>query len=56
MPKILEKLLRAGEGRVLKKLEGIAAQVNVLEEDFAKLSDAELRAETDTFRSRLAAG
>ena len=56
MPKILEKLLRAGEGRVLKKLEGIAAQVNVLEEDFAKLSDAELKAETDVFRSRLEAG
>ena len=56
MPKILEKLLRAGEGRVVKKLEGIAAQVNVLEEDYERLSDAELRAETDTFRSRLAAG
>ncbi|NNM46321.1 preprotein translocase subunit SecA [Knoellia koreensis] len=56
MPKIVEKLLRAGEGRVLKKLEGIAAQVNSIEEDFEKLSDAELRAETDSFRKRLADG
>ncbi|MGV1007423.1 MAG: preprotein translocase subunit SecA [Dermatophilaceae bacterium] len=56
MAKVFEKLLRAGEGRVLKRLEGIAAQVNVLEEDFEKLSDAELRAETDIFRSRLADG
>ena len=50
MPKIFEKLLRAGEGRILKKLEGIAAQVNALEEDFEKLTDEELRNETDVFR------
>jgi preprotein translocase subunit SecA len=54
--KIVEKLLRAGEGRIIKKLHGIAAQVNAIEEDFEKLTDAELRAETDVFRERLAAG
>jgi preprotein translocase subunit SecA len=54
--KIVEKLLRAGEGRILKKLHGIAAQVNSIEEDFATLTDAELRAETDVFRKRLADG
>jgi preprotein translocase subunit SecA len=54
--KIVEKLLRAGEGRILKKLQGIAAQVNAIEEDFEKLTDAELRAETDVFRKRLADG
>ena len=42
MVKVFEKLLRAGEGRVVKRLEGIARQVNVLEEDFEKLTDAEL--------------
>ncbi len=56
MPKILERLLRAGEGRVLKKLQGIAAQVNAIEEDFEKLTDEELRAETDVFRKRLQEG
>ncbi|KRF24195.1 preprotein translocase subunit SecA [Phycicoccus sp. Soil803] len=56
MSKIVEKLLRAGEGRILKKLHGIAAQVNAIEEDFAALTDAELRAETDVFRKRLADG
>ena len=56
MSKIVEKLLRAGEGRILKKLHGIAAQVNSIEEDLAKLTDAELRAETDVFRKRLADG
>jgi preprotein translocase subunit SecA len=54
--KIVEKLLRAGEGRILKKLQGLAAQVNALEEDFAKLTDAELREETERFRTRLAEG
>ncbi len=56
MPKVFERLLRAGEGRVIKRLEGIAAQVNAVEEDFEALTDAELRAETDTFRARLADG
>jgi preprotein translocase subunit SecA len=54
--KIVEKLLRAGEGRTLKRLEGLAGQVNTLEEDFVRLTDAELREETDKFRSRLADG
>ena len=40
----------------LKKLQGIAAQVNAIEEDFEKLTDDELRAETDVFRKRLAGG
>src|SRR3954447_23125219 len=54
--KIVEKLLRAGEGRTLKRLEGLASQVNALEEDFVRLTDAELREETDKFRARIADG
>ena len=56
MPKFMEKLLRAGEGRVVKRLESIAAQVNAIEEDFEKLTDAELREETAKFKARLADG
>ncbi|MEP6854268.1 MAG: preprotein translocase subunit SecA, partial [Pedococcus sp.] len=56
MSKIVERLLRAGEGRIVKKLHGIAAQVNSIEEDLTKLSDTELRAETEVFRKRLADG
>ncbi|MFN8077220.1 MAG: preprotein translocase subunit SecA [Kineosporiaceae bacterium] len=56
MVKIVEKLLRAGEGRTVKRLHGLAMQVNALEEDFRKLSDAELREETDRFRARHADG
>ena len=53
---VIEKLLRAGEGRTLKKLQGIAKQVNALEADFEKLTDEELREETPNFRKRLEAG
>ena len=56
MPKIVDRILRAGEGRVVKRLEGIANQVNAIEEDFEKLTDAELRRETDVFRARIADG
>jgi len=53
---IIDKLLRVGEGRVLKKMEVIAKQVNAIEEDFEKLTDEELRGETDVFRKRLLDG
>jgi preprotein translocase subunit SecA len=56
VPAILEKVLRLGEGRIVKKLSGIAQQVNALEDSFVALSDAELREETDRFRARLADG
>ncbi|MHB8185038.1 MAG: preprotein translocase subunit SecA [Dermatophilaceae bacterium] len=49
-------MLRAGEGRILKKLHGISLQVNAIEEDFEKLTDDELRDETAIFRQRLADG
>ena len=56
MPAVFEKILRIGEGRILRKLSGIADQVNALEDSFASLSDAELREETDRFKERLQAG
>ncbi|MDP9825378.1 preprotein translocase subunit SecA [Kineosporia succinea] len=54
--KIVEKLLRAGEGRTLKRLQNQAAQVNALEDDFVRLSDTELREETERFKARFADG
>ncbi len=56
MPVIIDSVLRAGEGKLLRKLKRIAAQVNSIEEDFAALSDAELRAMTDELRQRHADG
>ncbi len=56
MPAIIDHVLRAGEGKIQRKLRRIAEQVNSIEEDFAALSDAELRAQTDEFRQRHAGG
>ena len=53
---LFDKMLRAGEGKILRKLESLAQQVNALEEHFVALSDEDLRAMTDSFRSRLAEG
>ncbi|MCF3176441.1 preprotein translocase subunit SecA [Streptomyces sioyaensis] len=53
---VLTKIMRAGEGKILRKLHRIAGQVNSIEEDFAALSDAELRALTDEYKERLADG
>jgi len=54
--KILNKILRAGEGRILKKLQNIAKQVDALEEDYLELSDDDLRGMTDEFKERLEEG
>ena len=56
MASIIDKVLRAGEGRVLAKLRNYAAAVNVLEENFKSLTDEELRNETTLLRERYAAG
>jgi preprotein translocase subunit SecA len=56
MPKVIDKILRAGEGKILRQLSAIAAQVNALEDEFRAMSDDELRGQTDEFRARLASG
>ncbi|WP_431678860.1 preprotein translocase subunit SecA [Kitasatospora sp. KL5] len=53
---VFDKILRAGEGKILRKLQRIAAQVNSIEEDFVNLSDDELRALTDEYKARLEEG
>src|SRR6266516_1572918 len=52
----LEKALRFGEGRRLKRLQQQAAYITTLEPEFEKLSDAELGAKTVEFRQRLENG
>ena len=54
MPAFFDKMLRAGEGRILRKLSAISTQVNAIEDEFAAMTDEELRAMTDEFRKRLA--
>jgi preprotein translocase subunit SecA len=52
----LEKVLRTGDKRLLKKLRVYADAINSLEEDFKEYTDAELRAETDSFKKRIEDG
>ncbi|MDX2377062.1 preprotein translocase subunit SecA [Microbacterium sp. LRZ72] len=52
----LERILRVGEGRVLKRLHQAVKAVGALEEDYAQLTDDELRGETAELRTRHAAG
>ena len=56
MVRVLDKILRAGEGKILRKLKAISEQVNALEDDFRAMTDDELRGQTADFRARLEAG
>ncbi len=52
----LNRLLRAGETKLVKRLGRIADHVDSLEADMQDLTDAELRAKTEEFRERHEAG
>jgi len=54
--KLVDKLLRAGEGKMIRTLESVASQVNAIEEHISSLSDDELRAMTTDFKERIAQG
>ena len=53
---VLDKILRAGEGRAVRNLEKLAAEINTWEPKIAPLSDDELKNQTQKFRDRLANG
>jgi preprotein translocase subunit SecA len=53
---VLAKLLRAGEGKMVRRLSNIADHIETLEVDYVDLTDAELRALTDTFKERYGDG
>ncbi len=52
MVAILDRILRAGEGRTLKRLQKIAVEINSGETVIAALTDEQLRAKTEEFRNR----
>lgn len=56
MASLLERILRTGDKKTLKKLRVYADAINALESEFRELSDEELRAETAKFRARYADG
>ena len=49
---LMDRLLRLGEGKLLKQLGNVAKQVNAIEDDFVAMNDDELRGQTDEFRAR----
>jgi len=53
---ILDKILRMGEGKILRELEAIAKAVNAIEDDFVAMSDEELQGMTAEFKKRIEGG
>ena len=56
MSKIVDRIMRAGEGKILRDLSKVVDQVNAFEPAISPLSDESLRAKTDEFKSRFAGG
>jgi preprotein translocase subunit SecA len=56
MPAFVDKILRAGEGRILRELSKISDSVNAQEPRFVAMSDDELREQTTIFKDRYAKG
>ena len=56
MVAIVDRLMRAGEGKILRDLSKITDKVNSFEASIVPLSDDELRAKTGEFKARLSAG
>ncbi|MGB3954129.1 MAG: preprotein translocase subunit SecA, partial [Brooklawnia sp.] len=52
----MDRLLNAGEGRTLKRLQRMADQINSIEDDYVAMDDDELRGQTADFKQRLANG
>ena len=49
---VLDRILRAGEGKKLRALAGLVPEINKLEPDMEALSDGELQAKTAEFQQR----
>ena len=43
---LMDRLLRVGEGKLLKQLKGIANRVNAIEDDFVAMDEDKLRGQT----------
>ena len=56
MPAFFDRILRAGEGRILRDLSKIVVVVNAHESRISAMSDSELRAQTQIFKERYAKG
>ena len=48
---LFSRILRAGEGKILRRLKAIADHIDGIEDDFVDLTDEELKAKTEEFRA-----
>ena len=53
---VLDRIIRIGEGREIRRLEKVVTLTNSLEEVYRDFTDEELRALTDEFKERIAEG
>ena len=53
---ILDRILRAGEGKKIKALAGLVPDINAIEAEMKALTDDQLQAKTPEFRQRLENG
>ncbi|HXG51612.1 MAG TPA: preprotein translocase subunit SecA [candidate division Zixibacteria bacterium] len=53
---IIKKIVGTKNDREIRRIRPIIERINALEPEFARLTDAELRAKTDEFKKRLADG
>ena len=56
MIRLLDKILGTSQDRLKKKYQSLIDQVNGLEREFERFTDAELRTQTDVFRKQLNGG
>ena len=54
--KVLDRVLRAGDGKRVKALQGLVPDINALGSELSLLSDDALRGKTNEFRSRIERG
>ncbi|MEY4444046.1 MAG: hypothetical protein RL301_125 [Actinomycetota bacterium] len=56
MVAVLDRILRAGEGKALKKLAKLAEQTNSFENSISALDDSQLQAKTQEFKNKISNG
>ncbi len=56
MLSFLKKIFGTAQSRMVKRYRRIVKEINILEEQYQKLSETELKAKTDEFKARLKAG
>jgi len=56
LPKILKRIIGSANDRMIKSYDKIVSLINDLEPKYHAMTDEQLRATTDEWRGRLAAG